>query len=61
MKPKNKKNKWFLWNEQTYTFDFKAYLFFLSTIDLILTNHKQSLLKSDVYETGISDHHKMIL
>ena len=33
---------------------------FPSTIDLILTNHKQSFIKLDLYEPGISDHHKMI-
>ena len=33
---------------------------FSSTIDVILTNHKQSFIKSDVYPTGISDHDKMI-
>ena len=32
-----------------------------STIDLLLSNHKQSLMRSDVYETGILDHHKMIM
>ena len=34
---------------------------FPSTIELILSTHKQSFMKSDVYETGISDHHKMLL
>ena len=29
-----------------------------STIDLLLTNHKQNFMKSDVYETGICNHHK---
>ena len=33
---------------------------FHSSIDLFLTNCKQSFMKSDVYETGISDHQKMI-
>ena len=32
-----------------------------STIDLLLTNHKQSFMRSDVYEAGISHHHKMII
>ena len=32
-----------------------------STIDPLLTNHKQSFMRSDVYETGISVHHKMII
>ena len=32
-----------------------------STIDLLLTNHKQRFLKLDVYETGILDHHKMMI
>ena len=33
-----------------------------STIDLLLTSHKQSFMGSDVYETGISDHHnKMVM
>ena len=32
-----------------------------STIDLLLTDHKQSFMRSNVYETGISDHHKMIV
>ena len=30
-------------------------------IDLVLTNNKQSFIKSDVYETGISDHHKKMI
>ena len=29
-----------------------------SRIDLLLTNHKQSFMRSDVYETGISDHQR---
>ena len=29
-------------------------------IDLILTNHRSSFMKTAVLETGISDHHKMI-
>ena len=33
----------------------------LSTIDLLLTNHKRSFMGSDVYETGISDQHKMTI
>lgn len=33
---------------------------FPSTIDLILTNHKQKFMKLNVYAIGISDHHKMI-
>ena len=33
---------------------------FPSTIDLILTDHKQNFMKLNVYKTGISDHHKMI-
>ena len=32
---------------------------FPSTSDLILTNHKQNFMKLNVYERGISDHHKM--
>ena len=32
-----------------------------STIDFLLTNHKQSFMKLDVYETGISDLRKMII
>ena len=32
-----------------------------STIDLLLTNHKQSFMRSDVHETGISDHRKMMM
>ena len=32
-----------------------------STIDLLLTNHKQSFMRSDVYETAFSGHHKMII
>ena len=28
-----------------------------STIDLIITNHKTSFMKSDTCETGLSDHH----
>ena len=31
-----------------------------STIDLIITNHKPSFMKSDTCETGLSDHHKML-
>ena len=31
-----------------------------STIDLIITNHKTSFMKSDTCETGVSDHHKMV-
>ena len=38
---------------------FKA--LFPSTINLILTYHKQSFMKMDVCETGISDQHKIIL
>ena len=33
----------------------------LSTIDLLLTNHKQSFMRLDVYEAGVSDHHKMMI
>ena len=33
---------------------------FPSTIDLILLDHKQSFMKSHVYEAGISDYNKMI-
>ena len=32
-----------------------------STIDLLLTNHKQNFMKSDVYEIDISEHRKMII
>ena len=32
-----------------------------STIDLLLTYHKQSFMRSNVYETVISGHHKMIM
>ena len=32
-----------------------------STIDILLTNHKQSSMRSDVYETGISDHHNKLI
>ena len=32
-----------------------------STKDLLLTNHKQSFMRLDVYETSISDHHNMII
>ena len=32
-----------------------------SAIDLLLTNHKQSFMKPDLYETGIWDHLKMII
>ena len=31
-----------------------------SCIDLLLTNFKPSFVKTNVSETGISDHHKMI-
>ena len=31
-----------------------------SMIDLILTNHRSSFMKTSELETGISDHHKMI-
>ena len=31
-----------------------------SSIDVILTNKKKSFLKSGTYETGVSDHHKLI-
>ena len=31
-----------------------------SCIDLLLTNFKPSFMKTNVFETGISDHHKMI-
>ena len=31
-----------------------------SFIDLLLTNFKLSFMKTNVFETGISDHHKMI-
>ena len=31
-----------------------------STIDVVLTNHNQSFMKSHVYRAGISDHHKII-
>ena len=30
------------------------------TIDLIITNHKTSFMKSNTCETGLSDHHKMV-
>ena len=33
---------------------------FRSTTELILANHKQSFMKSHVYQTGVSDHYKMI-
>ena len=29
-------------------------------IDLILSNHRSSFMKTAVLETGISDHHKLI-
>ena len=29
-------------------------------IDLILTNHRSSFMKTTMLETGISDHHKMV-
>ena len=29
-------------------------------IDLFLTNFKPSFMKTNIFETGISDHHKMI-
>ena len=32
-----------------------------STIYLLSTNHKQSFMRSDVYQTGISAHDKMII
>ena len=32
-----------------------------STIDLLLTNHKRSFMRSDVYETSTSDHQKMVI
>ena len=32
-----------------------------SAIDLLLTYHKQSFMRSNVFEKGISDHHKMIV
>ena len=32
-----------------------------STIDISLTNNKQSFMRSDVYKKGIRDHHKMII
>ena len=32
-----------------------------SATDLLLTNHKQSFMRSDMYETGILDHHKVII
>ena len=32
-----------------------------STIGLLLTNHKQSFMGSDVYKIGISDHRKVII
>ena len=32
-----------------------------STIDLLLTNRKQSFLGSEVYEIGISDHREVII
>ena len=31
-----------------------------SYIDLLLTNFKSSFMKTNVFETGIADHHKMI-
>ena len=31
-----------------------------STIDLIITIHKTSFMKSDTCETGLSDHYKMV-
>ena len=31
-----------------------------SCIDLLLTNFKPSFMKTNIFETGISDHHKMI-
>ena len=31
-----------------------------SCIDLLLTNFKPSFMKRNIFETGISDHHKMI-
>ena len=32
----------------------------LSCIDLFLTNSKPSFMKTNIFETGISDHHRMI-
>ena len=31
-----------------------------STIDLIIANYKRHFLKSDLCETGLSDHHRMV-
>ena len=31
-----------------------------SCIDLLLTNFKPSFMKTNIFETGISDHHKII-
>ena len=31
-----------------------------ATIDLIITNHETSFMKSDTCEAGLSDHHKMV-
>ena len=31
-----------------------------ATIDLIITNHETSFMKSDTSEAGLSDHHKMV-
>ena len=32
----------------------------LTSIDLILTNKKNHFMKSPTFETGLSDHHKLI-
>ena len=63
MKPENERlNDFYAMNKIDY-FILKPTCFkdvFPSTIDPILINHKQSFMKSDVYEIGISDHQKMI-
>ena len=42
--------------------DLEAYLFITLYNSVLLTNNKQSFMRSDVYETSISDHHnKMII
>ena len=32
-----------------------------STIELLFTNNKQSFMRSNVFETGITGHHKIII
>ena len=63
MQPGNKKLKGFCGLNQLEHLILKPTSYKVKTpssIDLIITNHKTNFMKSDICETGLSDHQKMV-